>query len=289
MLKKFLVKNILLGIVLLTIVGMLAACGGGKEKANNQASETSDQEKKKIVVATAAMPKPFTYVDDSGELTGYDIEVAKAVFKKLPQYEVEFQKTEFPSVLAGLDSGMYQLGANNFAYNDERAEKYIYSDPIFENQFVIAVREDNTDIKSFSDLAGKKTENQPGVNFTTAMENYNKNNSGNKINLKYTDADVFAMLQNVESGKMDFNLIDKAMLQMYINEFGLKLKAIPLSEDEQKMISESTYSYFLVSKGEEGEKLVKDVNKAIKEVIEDGTVSEISKKFFGEDFAPKEE
>ena len=76
---------------------------------------------------------------------------------------------------------------------------------------------------------------------------------------------------------------------MYITEFGLKLKEVPLTEEEQRQISESTYSYFLISKGEEGEKLAEDVNKALKEVIEDGTVSEISKEFFGDDFAPKAE
>ncbi len=56
--------------------------------------------------------------------------------------KLSFKKTEFPSVLAGLDSGMYQLGANNFAANKERQEKYIYSDPIIANQFVIAVAEE---------------------------------------------------------------------------------------------------------------------------------------------------
>ena len=106
---------------------------------------------------------------------------------------------------------MYQLGANNFAYNPERAEKYIYTDPTFENQFVIAVHEDNTDIKSFADLPGKSTENQPGVNFTTAMEKFNENNPDKEIDINYTEADIYAMLQNVESGKFDFNLIDKAM------------------------------------------------------------------------------
>ena len=77
------------------------------------------------------------------------------------------------------------------------------------------------------------------------------------------------------------------MVRMYEDEFGLKLKTIPLTAEEQKLISENTYSYFLISKGEEGEKLAKDVNKALKEVLEDGTVSEISQKYFKGDFAPK--
>jgi len=77
------------------------------------------------------------------------------------------------------------------------------------------------------------------------------------------------------------------MVKMYEDEFGLKLKTIPLTAEEQKIISENTYSYFLISKVAEGEQLAKDVNKALKEVIEDGTVSKISQKYFKGDFAPK--
>jgi polar amino acid transport system substrate-binding protein len=98
---------------------------------------------------------------------------------------------------------------------------------------------------------------------------------------------LLPVVQNVESGKTDYNLIDAAMVKMYEDEFGLKLKTIPLIAEEQKLISENTYSYFLISKGAEGEQLAKDVNKALKEVIEDGTVSEISQKYFKGDFAPK--
>ena len=68
----------------------MAACGSKTEK---EASDTSS-EKEQITIATAAMPRPFTYVDESGKLVGYDIEVAEAVFSRLPQYEVKFQKTE---------------------------------------------------------------------------------------------------------------------------------------------------------------------------------------------------
>ena len=79
---------------------------------------------------------------------------------------------------------MYQLAANNFALNKERQEKYIYSEPTFENQFVIAVAEGNNDIKSFEDLVGKTTEVQPGINYTTALENFNKQHADNPDYIK---------------------------------------------------------------------------------------------------------
>lgn len=289
-------KTLILTTVIIATTVFAVACGNNNDSTTTDSKETSDTETSgggstetsKIVVATGGSPKPFTFVDENDEIVGYDIEVAKAVFDRLPQYEVSFQVTEFASVLAGLDSGLYQVGANNFALNEERQEKYIYTDPIFANQYVIAVAEDNEEIKTFSDIAGKTTEVNAGINYTTALENYNDANPDKAAILNYTEMELVQILQNVENGTADFQLIDAAMLKIFEGEFGLKLKTISLTEEEAALISESNYSYFLVSKGAEGEVLTADINKALEEVIADGTVSEISQKYFGNDFAPKE-
>ena len=68
--------------------------------------------------------------DSQGNLTGYDIEVARAVFKKLPQYKVKFQVTDFSGISPGIDSGRYQMGANDFGWEKSRAEKYYFSSPL---------------------------------------------------------------------------------------------------------------------------------------------------------------
>lgn len=242
--------------------------------------------KTKITIATAGMPKPFTYVDDNNQLTGYDIEVAKAVFALLPQYDVKFEKTEFPSVLAGLDSDRYQVGANNFAMNEKRKQKYIYTNPIFKNQYVIAVASDRNDINSFKDLQGKTTEVTPGVNYTTTLENYNKSHSDKPVKLSYTDTDLLPILQHVESGKFDFQLIDGAMAKQYIKQYGLKIKLVPLVKSDSDLIG-TPYSYFLVSKGPKGKQLANDINIALAKATLKGTISKISIKYFDADFSPK--
>lgn len=272
-------------LVLVSTLFLIAACSGQKTKGKTTASDNKNG-KKEIVVGTSGSPKPFTFVDERNELTGYDIEVVKAIFDELPDYEVTFEKTEFTSVLAGLDTNRYQIGANNFAMNDERKEKYIYSDPIFKNQYVIAVSEKVNGIESFADLNGKSTEVSPGLNYATALENYNKENSENQVKIDYSETELLNVLQNVESGKYDFQIIDKAMGQQFIDEHQLKLKLIDLSEEDSERIG-TPYSYLLLSKTEEGEKLVEQVNEALKKVIDNGKVSEISEQFLGGDFAPK--
>ncbi|MDT2612472.1 transporter substrate-binding domain-containing protein [Enterococcus dongliensis] len=262
---------------------VLAGCGSNKNDTKN----ADESNKKQITIATSSAPKPFTYVNDQNELEGYDIDVVKAIFKKIGKYDVDFEKTEFTSVLSGLDTDRYQVGANNFAMNEERKEKYIYSNPIFKNQYVIAVAENTNSIKSFEDLQGKSTEVSPGLNYATALENYNKENPDNKVAINYSEAELLNVLQNVETGKYDFQLIDKAMAQQFIKEHDLKLKLIDLSETDVKRIG-SPYSYLLISKTDDGEKLTKEINEALKEATDDGTLTEISEKYFNEDFAPKD-
>ncbi|AGF55168.1 transporter substrate-binding domain-containing protein [Clostridium saccharoperbutylacetonicum] len=270
--------------VLLTLAFTMVSCGQKNDASTSKSS--NGEAKKKITIATGGMPKPFSYVDSSNNVAGYDIDVVKAIFEKLPQYDISFEKTEFTSIFAGLDSGRYQIGANNFAMNEQRKQKYIYSDPIFQNQYVIAVASDNKDINSFKDLLGKKTEVNTGTNYATALENYNKNHSDKPVVINYTDADILPTLQHIESGQFDFQLIDAAMLKQYIDQYGLKIKTIKLTKEDSDLIG-TPYSYLLIGKGAEGEELTKDVNKALAEVVKDGKIKEISEKYFKDDFSPK--
>lgn len=92
--------------------------------------------------------QPFIFQGDDGNLDGYDIAVIKEIFSRLPQYELEFQTTEFASIFTGIDAGYYQMGVNNISYNKERGEKYLFSDVYSVSTYGILVRDDNTDIQT---------------------------------------------------------------------------------------------------------------------------------------------
>lgn len=108
------------GIILVTVAS-LAAC--------SSKSHTTKTGKKEVNFATVGTTAPFSYVKD-GKLTGFDIEVAKAVFKGSDNYKVTFKKTEWSSVFTGIDSGKFQMGGNNISYSSERSQKYLFSYPI---------------------------------------------------------------------------------------------------------------------------------------------------------------
>ena len=92
---KKIVKYSSLAALGLVAAGVLAACSGGDKK--DTATSEAASGKKEIIVATNASPKPFNY-EENGELTGYEIEVVRAIFKDSDKYVVKFEKTEWSGV-----------------------------------------------------------------------------------------------------------------------------------------------------------------------------------------------
>ncbi len=299
--KKNLGKKSVLGLLAaVTVIGALAGCGAKEKKpaatetskvaeASSQETTQAEQKTEPITVyaATGGSPKPFTFVGTDNKLTGHNIDLINAVFEKLPQYKLEIEVTDFPSIFAGLDSDRYQIGVNNFAKNEKRKEKYLFTDPIFANEYVAIFAKDNNkaaNIGSWDDLAGLKTISQAGINITTALENYNAANPQKPINIEYSEEDLVLQIQDVEAGKYDFVLMDKPMFEYYQKEFNFNVTGATINNDISKELMGEPYSYLIVSKG--NDKLVEDLNKALKEVIEDGTSKEINLKWFGNDYSP---
>jgi polar amino acid transport system substrate-binding protein len=197
---------------------------------------------------------------------------------------VDFQVTSFDSITAGLDTLRYQIGANDFGKNPEREQKYIFSEPMARNANAL-VTKSGSSIRSLSDLAGKTTEVLPGVNYTTVLENYNKEHPGNKIKLKYTEADLTTRVNDVVSGKIDFLLYDAVSLNTIIKERGLKVDFKNLSAEDEKVFN-TGYEYLLFAKNADGEKLAKEINAQLKILNKNGTMLKYSQKFFGGDYVP---
>ncbi|GFH41233.1 transporter substrate-binding domain-containing protein [Lactococcus insecticola] len=271
------ITKIALSFAAVLAVTSLAACGKSDDK--DKTSKSSSAKVTEITVGTAGMPKPFTYKTADGKLTGYDIELAKKIDKALPQYKFKFEVTEFPSVLANLDTGRFQLAANNFGYKAERAEKYIYSDPIAKNPGVLVVKK-GSDIKSWADIAGKKTTSETGTTYSNSLEEFNKT-AKTKVDFTYTEADLATQLQQVSDGKLDFKLQDLVSAKQIIKESGLSnLKVIDITGER-----DNPNSYYLFPKDAD-KAFVKAVNAQIAKFKKDGTLKALSEKELGGNYAP---
>lgn len=255
---------------------VIAAC-------SNNASDSSEASGKEVVrVATNASPKPFNYEDEKGELTGYEIEVVKAIFKDSDKYDLEFEKTEWSSIFAGLDSDRYQMAVNNISYTEERAGKYLYAYPVAKNPNVLVVQKDDDSIKSMDDLGGKKTEVVQGTNSAAQLEEWNKEHADNPTELSYTKADFQQIMTRLNDGQADYKIFDRISVETIIKNQGLNnLKIIELPETAQPFV------YPIFAKGQD--ELKEFVDGRIKELQADGTLDKLSKEFFGGDYAPTAE
>ncbi|SFC21764.1 amino acid ABC transporter substrate-binding protein, PAAT family (TC 3.A.1.3.-) [Streptococcus gallolyticus] len=273
----------IISIIVVALVGLLIF---DKVTKNTSEAKSDSSEKITVVAATSGSPNPFTYEED-GELTGQNIELIKAVFEKLPQYKLKVVKVEFSSIFSGLTSGRYQIAVNNLAKNAEREKNYLFTDPIFKNSYVVIFKNGSDKAKTadeWSDLAGLSTVGSSGVNSTTAIEEYNKANPDNTIELNYSSEDLKSQLEGVESGKYDFLVMDKPMFEYYQKEYSLDLTGKTISGDLSTALMSEPYSYFVV--GKEETQLAEDINAALKEVVEDGTSKQINEKYFDEDYSP---
>ncbi|EGR93469.1 MULTISPECIES: transporter substrate-binding domain-containing protein [Streptococcus] len=276
---KKIVKYSSLAALGLVAAGVLAACSGG-DKKDSASSEAATPGKKEIVVATNASPKPFNY-EDNGELTGYEIEVVRAIFKDSDKYDVKFEKTEWSGVFAGLDADRYQMAVNNISYTKERAEKYLYAAPTAKNPNVLVVKKDDNSIKSLDDIGGKSTEVVQGTTTAKQLEDYNKQHADNPTILNYTKADFQQIMSRLSDGQFDYKIFDKIGVETVIKNQGLdNLKVIELPSDQQP------YVYPLLAKGQD--ELKSFVDKRIQELYKDGTLEKLSKQFFGDTYLPAE-
>lgn len=277
-------KLTLILLVALATAIILVTSGCGKKESEDKEGKSNA---KTIKLATTPNYKPFVYKDENGELKGYEIDLAKAVFDKLPQYKLEIEFTEWQSVLTGLDSGIYQISAESIFYTKDRAEKYYFSDPIFYDPIVAVTAKGAESIKSFDDLSGKTIHVQAGDIWSFAAEKYNKEHPDKKINIDYSEADRFQMYSNIEAGKYII-LTDIGNYIGITSDVDLKVEKHDLDKDSLKgYFDDNSYTYFLLSKGSESEQLLKDVNGALKQVMEDGTAKKLSEKYFdGKDLTP---
>ncbi|MGW6130726.1 amino acid ABC transporter substrate-binding protein [Cellulomonas sp. NPDC055163] len=254
----------------------LAACSSAEPEAGSGTSPATggaDDSLQRVLdsgtltVGTEGTYRPFSFHEGgSGELTGFDVEVARAVGEEMG-VEVEFEETQWDAIFAGLEAGRFDVIANQVSITPEREETYTFSTPYTVSTGVVVVPEDNTDITSFEDLAGKRTAQSLTSNWYTLAQE-----SGATIEAVEGWAQAAALVQQ---GRVDATINDTLTFldaQQEGGADGLKIAA----ETE-----ESSQSAFALPKGADA--LTERIDEALAALAEDGTLAEISSTYFGED------
>lgn len=224
-----------------------------------------------ITVGTEGTYPPFTYHDESGKLTGYDVEVTRAVAKKLG-VTVDFKETQWDAMLAGLNNHRFDLVANQVGLTSpERRAKYDVTNRYSYSGAVVVVRADDERVKQWEDLKGLKA----AQSFTS--------NYGEKAR------ELGAEIVGVDGLAQSIQLLLQKRAEVTINDSLAVLDFIKKHPDAPLKIAlrtnkaEQVGSGFVFNKG--NKKTIEHFNKALDEVRQDGTLKQLSEQFFGEDIS----
>ncbi|MGX7329372.1 transporter substrate-binding domain-containing protein [Enterococcus bulliens] len=263
-------KKTILGLSLAVLLSLgLAGCS----KQSN--AETTKDSGKVITVGTGNAYRPFVYLDENNELQGYDVEVLKTIDKKLPEYQFKYESMDFKNILTALGAGKVDFAGHQYEYNDERAKKYLYGKVGYTDYTLyVAANKDASEYTNLDTLAGKKVFTSPGSNAAYLLEQYNQKHE-NKIDIVYNEATQEVLVKGLQNGTADAALLTKYDVDKLNKEFSADLVV------NNQPINESK-TYFVFQKGDQA--LADKVDKALQELIDEGTLSELSKKILGADY-----
>ena len=246
---------------------VLAACGGNAVGDSEETAWDAIEEKGRITVATSGTLFPSSYYGDDNVLTGYEVEIMKAIGEKL-DVDVEFMEMGVDGILTSVQSGQADMAANGFDITDARKEDYLFSEPYKYSFGGLVVRaSDNSGIESFEDWDGKKA----AGGATTTYMGIARSLGAEPVTYDNATNDIF--FRDVASGRTDFipndYYISNTAVQFFA-DLGVKMHDLKYNPSEQAIV---------LSKDDNSVK--EKVDEALAELREEGVLSELSAEFFG--------
>ncbi|MDT2573186.1 transporter substrate-binding domain-containing protein [Enterococcus raffinosus] len=272
-------KKIILGMVAVLTLVTLTACG--KKEASSPDSWKTIEEDKKVTIGLDDTFVPMGFKDEDGEIVGFDVDLAKAVFKEYG-IKADFQPIDWSMKESELENGTIDLIWNGYTVTKSREKKVLFTDPYAQNEQVLVTKKDSG-ITNAEGMKGKILGAQEG---SSGYEAFNNETKTLKDIVKDNDATLYASFNeamiDLENGRIDGLLIDKVYADYYLKQAG-KLDAYNISSVGFKNEN------FAVGARKGDKELVDKINEAFKELQDNGKYAEISKKWFGEELTlPKD-
>lgn len=261
-------KKIILGMVVIAVLVLVGFNLLSNKNSGEQALSSLEviKENGVIRIGTEGTYAPFTFYNDKNELTGFDVEIAREVAKRIG-VEAEFIESKWDGMFAGLDSKRFDFVANQVTIKADRIEKYDFSTPYIKTRAVLVVHENNDEITTFEDLKGKKS----GQSLTSNLAELATSYGAEIVQIDGFNQAIDLLL----SERIDATINDRlSYLDFKVARPDAAIKVVA----EEATSSEAA---FLFNKG--NEELVAAVNKALEDMKSDGTYLEISERWFGDD------
>lgn len=258
----------ILGLCLATVMMMSMAVGCSKP-----AEEPQEEAKgyEKIVVGLDDTFAPMGFLDDNGELTGFDVDLMNAVSEEM-DIPFELLPIDWSMKETELEQGNIDLIWNGYTITDERKEKVAFTQPYLKNKQIVVTMADST-VETLADLADKTVAAQAESSAVDAIEAKADVKDSFKELITYETNDQ--CLRDLEAGRTDAVVADEVLLRYYISLKG---------EENYKVLAEDfgDEEYGIGARKDETA-LVDQVNAALTALKENGKGAEISTKWFGSD------
>lgn len=260
--KKRIFSILLAGVMLFS----MAACG--------KKADTNSKEKKTFTIGFDQDFPPMGFMGDDGKATGFDIDLAKEAAKRMDK-KIVLKPIAWDSKDMELDAGNIDCIWNGFTMQG-REDKYTWSKPYMENDQVVVVKK-GSDVTKLADLAGKVVEVQADSSAQAALND--KKDLTKTFKEFRTTADYLTALMDLESGAVDAIAMDSVVANYQIKKSGKDLTIL----DESISAEQYGIGFKLGNK-----KLRDEVQKALGAMKKDGTMADVSKKWFGSDITTME-
>ncbi|MCM3601886.1 transporter substrate-binding domain-containing protein [Robertmurraya korlensis] len=246
--------------LILTLV--LAACGQNNDSGNGEAEEG----KKVLTMGTSADFAPFESRNTSGEVEGFDIDLAKYIAEKLG-YELKIEDMKFDGLIGALQAKRVDLVLSGMSATEKRAQNVDFSTQYHHSGEMFITLKDS-EVTSLEQLKGKTVGVQLG---TIQEEGARKLQETVDFEIKAVD-NATILIQELQSNRIDVAYLDKSVARGYINEQGLAGFDDPTSSSPGMAVA--------FPKGSE---LVDEVNQVLKEMEENGKLDELKAKWLSEE------
>lgn len=246
----------------------LAACGDSSTDQAETSRWDEIQESGTLTVGTAGTLYPASFrAEESDELTGFDVELMKEIGQRL-DLEVQFKEMAFDNMLTSVQNGQVDVAANDISVTEDRKEKFAFSTPYKYTYGTAIVRKsDLSGIDSLEDLKGKRAAGEATTVFMEVARQYGADE------VIYDNATNDQYLRDVSTGRTDVILNDyylQTLALAFFPEFDIAIHP-NIAYNPQEVA-------FLMEK--ENDELQQNIDRVLAEMLEDGTVKELSEQFY---------
>ncbi|SEO66656.1 amino acid ABC transporter substrate-binding protein, PAAT family (TC 3.A.1.3.-) [Halogranum amylolyticum] len=236
----------------------------------------------KVVIGSDIPYRPFEYETAAGELKGFDVEIARAVFDEQLGVTSEFKKTSFDTIIASLNQGNFRVIMSAMTINDERAQQVDFSEPYFTAYQTIVVRQDS-DIDSKEALKGTTVGVQKGTTGLDAAQGLQEEFGGD-LELKEYDQ-ITGAFDALSNGQVQAVINDNTVNAEFVNnQDGFRFvegegAAAEEGENAPPYLTLTVENYGIAFRQDDDE-FREQVNEALAAVRESGTYDDIYSNYF---------